>query len=290
MFLLLSLLSLTSLVRGEIQYSSEALADEIKNLPGAEKLDFSFRQFSGYLPISSTKNVHYWFVESQGNAEKDPIAMWTNGGPGCSGMIGFFTEQGPFRPQADLSLALNDYSWNKLANMFFVEQPCGVGYSYSTSEHPMEDYRFDDEDAAKDNYIMVVEFFKRFPQFRTNDFYLSSESYGGHYLPALSKEIVDANAAAITAGESEGPVPNFKGFAVGNPYTTFYSGIPAAYETLWGHQLIAKPTWDGYQENCVNRRPYDVRNMVLLFYSFFLTLFLSSSALCSLFSLHLIVG
>jgi carboxypeptidase C (cathepsin A) len=256
--LVLSLLSLTSLVRGEIQYSSEALADEIKNLPGAEKLDFSFRQFSGYLPISSTKNVHYWFVESRGNAEKDPIAMWTNGGPGCSGMIGFFTEQGPFRPQADLSLALNDYSWNKLANMFFVEQPCGVGYSYSTAENPMDDYHFGDEQAAKDNYQIVLQFFKKFPQFRTNDFYLSSESYGGHYLPALSKEIVDANAAAITAGEAEGPVPNFKGFAVGNPYTTFYSGIPAAYETLWGHQLVSKPAWEDYQTNCVNKRPINV--------------------------------
>lgn len=41
-------------------YSPEALNDEVVNLPGAEALSFSFRQFSGYLNISSTKHMHYW--------------------------------------------------------------------------------------------------------------------------------------------------------------------------------------------------------------------------------------
>ena len=63
-------------------YTPEALADEVKNLPGAENLDFSFRQFSGYLSVSETKHLHYWFVESTRDPTKDPVAFWTNGGPG----------------------------------------------------------------------------------------------------------------------------------------------------------------------------------------------------------------
>jgi hypothetical protein len=61
-------------------YTPEALADEVKNLPGAEGLDFSFRQFSGYLSVTPTKHLHYWFTESSRSPEKDPVAFWTNGG------------------------------------------------------------------------------------------------------------------------------------------------------------------------------------------------------------------
>jgi carboxypeptidase C (cathepsin A) len=81
--------------------------DEVINLPGTENLGpLNFRQFSGYLQIPGvngklSKNMHYWFVQSQSDPASAPLAFWTNGGPGCSGLIGFFTEQGPFRPQAD---------------------------------------------------------------------------------------------------------------------------------------------------------------------------------------------
>jgi cathepsin A (carboxypeptidase C) len=168
-------------VKSDETYSTEALADEVLNLPGAENLEFSFRHFSGYLPISETKRMHYWFVESTGSREKDPITFWTNGGPGCSGMLGFLTEQGPFRVQGDLTLKLNPHSWNSLSNMFFVEQPCGVGFSYSLDDRANStDYRIGDDQAAIDNYNTIQEFFKRFPQYRSNDLYIASESYGGH--------------------------------------------------------------------------------------------------------------
>jgi len=31
----------------------------------------------------------------------------------------------------DGSLTLNQYAWNSVANMVFIESPCGVGFSYS---------------------------------------------------------------------------------------------------------------------------------------------------------------
>jgi carboxypeptidase C (cathepsin A) len=108
-------------------YTPEALQDQITSLPGAEKLNIPFNQFSGYLTVDGTKNMHYWMVESEGNPATDPINFWTNGGPGCSGLIGFMTEQGPLRPNEDLTLSLNEYAWNKVSNMVFIESPCGVG-------------------------------------------------------------------------------------------------------------------------------------------------------------------
>ena len=71
---------------------------------------------------------------------------------------------------------------------------------------------------------------------------------GGHYMPTLAKQIVDANAAGSN------PPLNFKGFAVGNPFTTVWSGIPASLETMWGHQVIAYPTWKSYQTECVEKK------------------------------------
>jgi hypothetical protein len=46
-------------------YTPEALADQVKNLPGTEGLTLNFNHFSGYLDIpgtsgENTKHMHYW--------------------------------------------------------------------------------------------------------------------------------------------------------------------------------------------------------------------------------------
>lgn len=44
------------------QYTPEALADQVKYLPGSENIleKITFNQFSGYLKVGYTKNLHYW--------------------------------------------------------------------------------------------------------------------------------------------------------------------------------------------------------------------------------------
>lgn len=102
------------LVAASATYTPEALKDEIINLPDAPKVDF--RMFSGYIPVNNAgRKLFYWFVESQGNPEKDPLFIWTNGGPGCSGLIGKMTEHGPFKPTKEGKLVLRDAAWNKAA-------------------------------------------------------------------------------------------------------------------------------------------------------------------------------
>lgn len=65
-----SAITLSALVAGGAstlalaKYTAEALADQVTNLPGAEDLDFSFNQFSGYLKVNNTKNLHYWYASS----------------------------------------------------------------------------------------------------------------------------------------------------------------------------------------------------------------------------------
>lgn len=217
-------------------YTSDALNDQITSLPGlTTKLEFN--QFSGYLNLPSTeKQIHYWFVESETAPAEDPLVFWTNGGPGCSGLIGFMTEQGPFRPDKDGNVQLNPWRWNTIANMVFLEQPVGVGFSYSDNS---ADYKIGDSQAAEDNLQTILMFLQRFPQLAKSPLFITSESYGGHYMPTLASQIVDYN-------KKNGGVLNFKGFAVGNPYTDYYSGVGAEMETYWGKQLLPKPSWDKY--------------------------------------------
>jgi carboxypeptidase C (cathepsin A) len=62
--------------------------------------------------------------------------------------------------------------------MVFIESPCGVGFSYSDT--PAVDYIANDASTAVTNYHLIQGFFRRFPEYATNDLYLTSESYGGH--------------------------------------------------------------------------------------------------------------
>jgi len=218
------------------QYTTDALNDQITELPGLHEQTL-FNQFSGYLNLPNTKKqIHYWFVESESNPDTDPLVFWTNGGPGCSGLIGFLTEQGPFRPTSNGQLEPNPWRWNMISNMVFLEQPIGVGFSYSDNK---DDYKIGDSQAAKDNLQTILKFIERFPRFANSPLFITSESYGGHYMPTLASEIVKYNT-------ENNNILKFKGFAVGNPYTDYYSGVGAEMETYWGKQLLPKPSWDKY--------------------------------------------
>jgi len=211
-------------------YTDRASSDLITTLPGLTSAP-NFLQFSGYLDVSESKHNFYWFTESENDPLNDPLMIWTNGGPGCSGFIGFMGEMGPFRPQADLSLLPNNMAWNKLANMVYIEQPCGVGFSYS--DNPNFDYHASDSSAAEDNLQLVLQFLQRFPHLKKNKLYLSGESYGGHYLPTWALQIVQHNERAGNDG-----LINFAGFLVGNPYTNPIENGIGMVGTFWGHQLL----------------------------------------------------
>lgn len=67
-------------------------------------------------------NMFFWFFESRKNAKTAPLALWLNGGPGCSSMIGLFQENGPCTfNNGGSKPTLNHNSWNTFANM--VQSP-----------------------------------------------------------------------------------------------------------------------------------------------------------------------
>lgn len=161
-------------------YTPDAIADQIKSLPGAQFTP-SFAQFSGFFQVAPTRSIHYLYIESMNDPSNDPVIFWTNGGPGCSGLLAFGTEFGPYIFNAGGILTLNPYSWNNIANIIYVEQPAGVGFSSFTAKE--DAVNITDSRAAADSYELIKQFFERFPERKSNDFYVASESFGGHYVP-----------------------------------------------------------------------------------------------------------
>jgi len=74
-----------------VAFAAVNAANEIKSLPGVQ-FDIKFKHYSGYLQVSKTHFLHYWFVESQNNPARDPLIFWFNGGPGCSSLDGLLNE------------------------------------------------------------------------------------------------------------------------------------------------------------------------------------------------------
>ncbi|TKR80512.1 hypothetical protein L596_014576 [Steinernema carpocapsae] len=182
--------------------SAAPVADKIGNLPG---LDFVplFDQYSGYLVASSTKKHFYWFTESERNPSSDPVILWLNGGPGCSSLQGLLTEMGPYRVRNyGAKVVQNEFAWNKIANIIYMESPAGVGFSYDTTGSTT----YTDDEVAIYNQNALIHFFDKFPEFQGNDFYIAGESYAGTYVPMLAARLINDKVN----------FPKFKGMAVGN--------------------------------------------------------------------------
>uniref|UniRef100_A0ABM5G4S0 Carboxypeptidase n=1 Tax=Pogona vitticeps TaxID=103695 RepID=A0ABM5G4S0_9SAUR len=215
--------------------SAAPAGHEIAYLPGLAKQP-AFRQFSGYLDVEKDKHLHYWFVEAQGaNPSEKPLILWLNGGPGCSSVTGLLTEHGPFTVQPDgASLEYNEYAWNKLGHMLYLESPVGVGYSHSDSQ----DYRTNDTEVARVNYLALKEFLRLYPEHCSKDLYLTGESYGGIYIPTLAQWVM------------QDPSLNLKGIAVGNGLSCYETNDNSLVYFAYYHGLLGSRLWTDLQTAC----------------------------------------
>jgi hypothetical protein len=158
------------------------------------------------------------------------------------------SEMGPLHPGAGGTLNRNPWAWTKYSSMVFIEQPAGVGYSYSTDPSLLDD--FNDNRAAHDNVQIIRAFRAKFPEAAAKPYYLASESYGGHYIPHWTYNILNDDANKDLRS-------SFKGYLVGNPFTSFASGSIAMANVLWGLQLIPFPAWTTFTSSTCELLSHD---------------------------------
>ncbi|KAJ7223859.1 serine carboxypeptidase [Mycena haematopus] len=187
-------------------------------------------QASGYGDISSNKSIFFWYFQARNNPATAPLSLWFNGGPGSSSMIGLFQELGPCRINNDsTSVSLNPFSWNTNANVLFIDQPVGVGFSYGTETVGTS------QEAAADVWTFLQIFLRdsRFSHLALQDLAIWTESYGGHYGPTFAAYFLTQNAA-ITAGRVKGLPLKLKTLGIGDGLTDPISQYPG-YITYAGN-------------------------------------------------------
>lgn len=102
----------------------------------------------------------------------------------------------------------------------YVDQPVGAGFSYGDNNVAYT------QDAAADVWNLVQAFYDQFPNYKSRDFGLFTESYGGHYGPEFAYYFEQQNAA-IDAGTLSGTKVNLIALGINNGWID-----PGNYDTF----------------------------------------------------------
>ncbi|XP_076765248.1 venom serine carboxypeptidase [Xylocopa sonorina] len=172
---------------------------------------YEISSYAGYLTVNKqyNSNMFFWFFPAVNSPGTAPVVLWLQGGPGATSLFGLFMENGPFIVTSNKTLAMRKYSWNYSHNLLYIDNPVGTGFSFTDDD---KGYAVNETDVGRDVHTALVQFFKLFPELGSNDFFVTGESYGGKYVPAVSHAIKDYNIKATTK-------INLKGLAIGNGLT-----------------------------------------------------------------------
>ncbi|KAJ3249591.1 Cell death protease [Chytriomyces hyalinus] len=130
----------------------------------------------------------FWYFPAPKKLNSSKLVVWLNGGPGCSSMEGLWTENGPFAFNDNGNMTSNPNSWHLQANLLFIEQPVGTGFS--TDESSSE---FDLLALAQSFYAFLDNFVQVFKDTKNMDLLLNAVVW------------------------SDGTPIQLKGIAMGNP-------------------------------------------------------------------------
>lgn len=110
-------------------------------------------------------NLFFWHFQNRHIANRERTIIWLNGGPGCSSMDGALMEIGPYRLKDDQHLIYNEGAWDEFANLLFVDNPVGTGFSYVDTDS----YLHELSEMAEQFITFMEKWFTIFPEYEHND-------------------------------------------------------------------------------------------------------------------------
>ncbi|KLP12710.1 PRC1-carboxypeptidase y, serine-type protease [Fusarium fujikuroi] len=164
----LALLQVIAGVRGNpFQWALAALQEEKPTFSvtpqSSDICDAGSRQWTGTVSVTEEKSMFFCT------------------GPGATGELGLFKDIGPCSVNKDgNSTSRNKYSWTDHANVLFIDQPIGVGFSKAKSRYNMA--KNIHEAAQELEKFLSVFVSEVFPELASKPWHFAGESFGGHYV------------------------------------------------------------------------------------------------------------
>ncbi|MDR3716058.1 MAG: hypothetical protein P4L51_24910 [Puia sp.] len=165
---------------------------------------------------------YIYFEARKPRTNPPPLVMWLSGGPGWSSFVGFMAKMGPYKfNRTTLEYYRNPHAWNEFADLLFVDQPVGTGFSRARDPHECT--------GLPCVYHNFYNFFKKLmvkhPEFRRRPFYLTGDSYVGKYNSAIARYLLRINDPDI----------NIKGLMIGGPMVNRY--VQRSLDPLYFYRL-----------------------------------------------------
>lgn len=192
--------------------------------------------YAGLLPIGNdnSSQLYFWFFPSTNPAaqQNKEILIYLTGGPGCSSIGELLQQNGPFMWQPGTFQPIqNKWSWHRLTNVVWIDQPVGRGFSQGTPTATNE------QDVAQQFLGFWQNFVNTFA-LQGYRVYVTGSSYGGMYAPFISSAMLDQNDTSAF---------NVSGMAI---WDGLYSKIPltedipvATYVDKWKDVLPFNDTF-----------------------------------------------
>ncbi|KAJ8619738.1 hypothetical protein MRB53_028267 [Persea americana] len=144
----------------------------------------------GYVEVRPKAHMFWWLYHSPQRVHSPsspwPTVLWLQGGPGASGVgIGNFQEIGPLDP----NLKPRNSTWLQKADLLFVDNPVGTGFSFVEDESLVVKT---DEEAANDLTALLKALSNKVKKLQTSPLFLVAESYGGKYAVTLGLSLLKA--------------------------------------------------------------------------------------------------
>ncbi|KAJ6263011.1 hypothetical protein Dda_1569 [Drechslerella dactyloides] len=200
------------------------------------------RQLTGHVNVTQHKSLFWWFHESRRDPKNDPLIIWLNGGPGASSLFGGMTELGPCNIDEDgKNTTYNKYSWSNFANILFVDQPAGVGFSTATNDTY---FPYTADVAAADFSTFLRRLFKHvLPDYASHKIHLMGESFAGVYYPSILAKILDQQQRLAELGLPN-PFPKIESMVLADALVEWASSKLGTYRTV----CISRPDETGVDE------------------------------------------
>ncbi|XP_055861008.1 probable serine carboxypeptidase CPVL [Biomphalaria glabrata] len=216
--------------------------------------------YSGFITVDQHLGNHlfFWFFPAINSDPKAPLVVWLNGGPGESSMIGLINENGPLKIDklinGNISYRRRKNSWAETFSMLYIDNPVGVGYSYSDSGE--EGYRTTQEEYTRDLYEFIQQFYVMFPEYLQRELYIGGQSYAGKYVPAFAYKIHEE----IQAKRTNIPL---KGIHLGGPLIDAKIQFGHFFEIFFSLGFITYDEFLEFQKEIIKEFPKYEQNKSL---------------------------